>query len=126
MLSAFSAVAGDQAASLEDLAARGLLNETLPVVEQLDECATELARLASGLSNTLPTACAQGRTGQSVPPDLVQKAKHPIGVLGRYLDQPISPSFLERVVWIRVVIQRLALFHGVLDGASSAGCGGNC
>ena len=50
MLSAFSTVAGDQAASLEDLAARGLLNEILPVVEQLDKCATELARLAGGLT----------------------------------------------------------------------------
>jgi CheY-like chemotaxis protein len=50
MLSAFSTVAGDQAASLEDLAARRLLHETLPVVEELDRCATELARLASGLS----------------------------------------------------------------------------
>jgi HPt (histidine-containing phosphotransfer) domain-containing protein len=50
MLSAFSTVAGDQAASLEDLAARGLLHETLPVVEQLDNYATELARLAGGLT----------------------------------------------------------------------------
>ena len=50
MLSAFSTVAGDQAACLEDLAARGLLNETLPIMEQLDKCATELARLAGGLT----------------------------------------------------------------------------
>ena len=50
MLSAFSTVAGDQAADLEDLAARGLLHEALPVVEQLDRCATELARLAGGLT----------------------------------------------------------------------------
>ncbi|HEV3256840.1 MAG TPA: response regulator, partial [Gemmataceae bacterium] len=50
MLSAFSTVAGDQAADLEDLAARGLLNEALPVVEQLDKCASELARLAGGLT----------------------------------------------------------------------------
>jgi hypothetical protein len=35
---------------LEDLAARGLLQEALPVVEQLDQCATELARLAGGLT----------------------------------------------------------------------------
>jgi len=49
-LSAFSTVAGDQAADLEDLAARGLLQEALPVVEQLDEWATELARLACGLT----------------------------------------------------------------------------
>jgi CheY-like chemotaxis protein/HPt (histidine-containing phosphotransfer) domain-containing protein len=50
MLAAFSTVAGDQAASLEELAARGLLQEALPVVEQLDRCATELARLAGGLT----------------------------------------------------------------------------
>jgi len=50
MLAAFSTVAGDLAANLEDLAARGLLQEALPVVEQLDQCATELARLAGGLT----------------------------------------------------------------------------
>jgi CheY-like chemotaxis protein len=50
MLSAFSTVAGDQAADLEDLAARGLLSEAVPVVEQLDKCASELARLAGGLT----------------------------------------------------------------------------
>ena len=50
MLSAFSTVAGDQAADLADLAARGLLQEALPVVEHLDECATELARLAGGIT----------------------------------------------------------------------------
>jgi PAS domain S-box-containing protein len=50
MLSAFSTVAGDRAADLEDLAVRGLLNEALPVVEELDQCATELARLAGGLT----------------------------------------------------------------------------
>jgi HPt (histidine-containing phosphotransfer) domain-containing protein len=50
MLSAFSTVAGDKAANLEDLAARGLLHEALPVVEQLGKCATELARLARGLT----------------------------------------------------------------------------
>jgi CheY-like chemotaxis protein/HPt (histidine-containing phosphotransfer) domain-containing protein len=50
MLSAFSTVAGNQAASLEDLAARGLLNETLPVAEELDKRATELAWLAGGLT----------------------------------------------------------------------------
>jgi HPt (histidine-containing phosphotransfer) domain-containing protein len=50
MLSAFSTVAGDQAADLEDLAARGLLKEAPVVVEQLDRCATELARLAGGLT----------------------------------------------------------------------------
>ena len=50
MLSAFSTVAGDQAASLEDLAARGRLKEAVPAVEQLDHCATELARLAGRLT----------------------------------------------------------------------------
>jgi CheY-like chemotaxis protein len=49
MLSAFSTVAGDQAANLEDLAAGGRLNEALPVVEQLERSATDLARLAGGL-----------------------------------------------------------------------------
>ena len=50
MLSAFSTAAGDQAADLEDLAARGLLKEALPFVERLNKCATELARLAGGLT----------------------------------------------------------------------------
>jgi HPt (histidine-containing phosphotransfer) domain-containing protein len=50
ILSAFSTVAGDQAADLEDLAAQGRLKEALPVVEELDRCATELARLAGGLT----------------------------------------------------------------------------
>jgi hypothetical protein len=50
MLAAFSTVAGDLAANLEDLAARRLLPEALPIVEQLDRCATELARLAGGLT----------------------------------------------------------------------------
>jgi hypothetical protein len=50
MLSAFSTVAGDRAANLEDLAARGRFDEALAVVEQLDQCATELARLAGGLT----------------------------------------------------------------------------
>jgi two-component system sensor histidine kinase/response regulator len=50
MLSTFSTIGGDQAANLEDLAARGLLNESLPVVEELDRCATELARLTGGLT----------------------------------------------------------------------------
>src|SRR5262249_42493059 len=50
MLAAFSAVASDLAANLEDLAARGLLQEALPVVEQLERCATELARQADGLT----------------------------------------------------------------------------
>jgi CheY-like chemotaxis protein len=50
MISAFSTVAGDQAADLEELAARGQLQEALLVVEELDRCATELALLAGGLT----------------------------------------------------------------------------
>jgi hypothetical protein len=50
MLSAFSTAAGDQAADLEDLATREMLQEALPFVEELDQCATELARLADGLT----------------------------------------------------------------------------
>jgi PAS domain S-box-containing protein len=50
MLSAFSTIAGDQAASLEDLAARGLLNESLPVMDELEKSATELAWVAGGLT----------------------------------------------------------------------------
>jgi HPt (histidine-containing phosphotransfer) domain-containing protein len=50
MLSTFSTVAGDRAADLEALAAEGRLNEALTVVEELDESATELARLAGGLT----------------------------------------------------------------------------
>jgi hypothetical protein len=35
---------------LEDLAARGLLQEALPVLEQLDKCTTQLVRLADWLT----------------------------------------------------------------------------
>jgi PAS domain S-box-containing protein len=62
MLSAFSMVAGDQAANLEDLATRGLLQESLPVVEQLEQCATELARLAGEL--TIETVRKQAEATQ--------------------------------------------------------------
>jgi hypothetical protein len=58
MLSTISTIVGDQAANLEDLAARSLLNESLPVVEEPDKCATELARLAGGL--TIETLRKQG------------------------------------------------------------------
>jgi CheY-like chemotaxis protein len=50
ILSAFSTAAGDQAADLEDLAARRRLPEALPIVEELERCATELARTAGGLT----------------------------------------------------------------------------
>jgi CheY-like chemotaxis protein len=60
MLSAFSTAAGDQAADLEDLAARGLLKEAPVVVEQLDRCATELARLTERL--TVETLRKQAET----------------------------------------------------------------
>jgi len=49
MVSRFSTIAGDQAANLEDLAAKGQLDETTTrVVEELATSATELARLAGG------------------------------------------------------------------------------
>jgi two-component system sensor histidine kinase/response regulator len=50
MLSAFSKVAGDQAADLEDLAARGHLKEAPPLVERLETTVQELVPLISGLS----------------------------------------------------------------------------
>ena len=50
ILSAFSTIAGNQAADLEDIGACGMLNEALPVMEQLAKCATELAHLAGGLT----------------------------------------------------------------------------
>ena len=50
MLSAFSTVSGDQAANLEDVAARGLLHEALPILEELETMATELVQLTGGLS----------------------------------------------------------------------------
>jgi two-component system sensor histidine kinase/response regulator len=70
LLSAFSTVAGNQAADLEDLAARALLEEAIPVVEELDQCATELARLTGGLTvETLRKLAepAEDPTGQPTP-----------------------------------------------------------
>jgi hypothetical protein len=49
-LCSFSTVAGDQAADLEDAAARGMLEEARPFVERLNEYATELVRLGGGLT----------------------------------------------------------------------------
>jgi CheY-like chemotaxis protein len=50
MLSAFSTVASDQAAELEDLAARGQLGEAPPLVERLETVVQEIVPLASNLS----------------------------------------------------------------------------
>jgi two-component system, sensor histidine kinase and response regulator len=50
MLSAFSTVAGDQAADLEDHAAQGQLEEAQPLVERLETMTQELMRLAGDLS----------------------------------------------------------------------------
>ena len=50
MLSAFSTVAGDQAADLEDLAARGQLEEAPPLVERLETMVQGLVPLTGGLS----------------------------------------------------------------------------
>ena len=63
MLSAFSTVAGDLAANLEDLSARRLLNEALPVIEQLEQCATELVWLAGGL--TIETLREQAKSADA-------------------------------------------------------------
>jgi PAS domain S-box-containing protein len=75
MLSAFSTVAGDQAARLEDLAARGLLNEAPPIVEQLDKSATELIRLAGGL--TIETLRKLAEPSRSRLPDGTSDEKGP-------------------------------------------------
>ena len=50
MVSAFSSVAGGVASELEDLAARGQLEEARPLVARLEAMAGELTRLAGGLS----------------------------------------------------------------------------
>ena len=49
-LFAFSTVAGNVASELEDLAARGQLEEARPLVERLDAMTQELMRLVGGLS----------------------------------------------------------------------------
>jgi PAS domain S-box-containing protein len=50
LLFAFSTVAGNVASELEDLAARGQLEEARPLVGRLDAMTRELMRLAGGLS----------------------------------------------------------------------------
>ncbi|WP_165234735.1 PAS domain-containing hybrid sensor histidine kinase/response regulator [Aquisphaera insulae] len=50
MVSAFSTVAGNQAAALEDLAVQGMLEEAIPFIEQLERNTTELARLSQELT----------------------------------------------------------------------------
>ena len=50
LLSEFSTIAGDQAGSLEDIAARASLDEALPVLEELEKMANELVQLAGELS----------------------------------------------------------------------------
>jgi CheY-like chemotaxis protein len=49
-LCSFSTLAGDQAADLEDVAARGMLEEARPFVERLNDSATELVRLGGELT----------------------------------------------------------------------------
>jgi hypothetical protein len=49
-LSAFSTVAGDQAADLEDLAARKQLADAAPILEQLETMAHELVKAADGIT----------------------------------------------------------------------------
>ena len=50
LLSAFSTAAGDVAADLEDVAARGQLDEARPLVERLESMAQELGPQVDGLS----------------------------------------------------------------------------
>jgi PAS domain S-box-containing protein len=49
-LSAFSTIAGDQAADLEDLAARTQLADAVPIIEQLETMARELVTAAEGIT----------------------------------------------------------------------------
>jgi HPt (histidine-containing phosphotransfer) domain-containing protein len=49
-LAAFSTVAGNQAADLEDLAARTQLADAAPIVEQLETMAHELVKAADGIT----------------------------------------------------------------------------
>jgi HPt (histidine-containing phosphotransfer) domain-containing protein len=49
-LSAFSTVAGDQAADLEDLAARTQLADAAPILEQLETMVHELLKAADGIT----------------------------------------------------------------------------
>src|SRR5262249_61394270 len=49
-LSAFSTVAGDKAADLEDLAARTQLADAAPILEQLETMAHELVKAAVGIT----------------------------------------------------------------------------
>ena len=49
-LSAFSTVAGDQAADLEDLAARTQLADAAPILERLETMAHELLKAADGIT----------------------------------------------------------------------------
>jgi len=70
-LSAFSTVAGDQAADLEDLAARGMLNEAHPVVEQLDRRATRTRSAGRRARDSKPFGSwwrlSRTPTGQAAP-----------------------------------------------------------
>ena len=50
LLSEFSATTSDRAGILEDIAARGSLNEALPKLQELETMATKFVQLASGLS----------------------------------------------------------------------------
>jgi hypothetical protein len=50
MLAAFSTVAGDEAADLEDFAASSQLDKAPPILAQLETIAGELLRQVDGLS----------------------------------------------------------------------------
>ena len=49
-LSAFSTVAGDQAADMEDLAARAQLADAAPILEHLETMTHELLKAADGIT----------------------------------------------------------------------------
>ena len=64
LLSAFSTVAGDVASDLEDLAARGRLDEARPLVDWLETMAPGLIRQVDDLSyEGLPTEAEEGADG---------------------------------------------------------------
>jgi HPt (histidine-containing phosphotransfer) domain-containing protein len=60
-LSAFSTVAGDQAADLEDLAARAQLADAAPILKRLEALAHELVKVADDITVEALRRQAEGR-----------------------------------------------------------------
>ena len=65
LLSAFSTLAGDVAADLEDLADQGRCNEARPLVERLDAMTQELMRQVDALAPERPMTPDSRRAGAS-------------------------------------------------------------